>query len=92
MEEYYIYWNPNHIEGEYLVGTLTFNEEWSFQYDKNIKYLIEKGYHPFFDFLDTSKNYNMEEIFSAFKYRIDENNEPIKIQTDHIILKRMKKE
>lgn len=90
MLEYVIFWQPCNKEEKYPVGILTYNEIWSFYYVDDIEEVISKGFRPFTELPDITKEYRSQKNFKSFEHRLETLETPIDLETDNIILEKVK--
>lgn len=66
----YLIWKNPQTRIRYNVGFLKKNDKYEFQYDKNIKECIDKGFDLLVSFPDINKKYVSDKIFPEFLSRI----------------------
>ena len=68
----YLVWKSGQSGRQYIVGQLTRNSHYEFQYCSEVKAAIEDGFTPLLCFPDLNKQYEDEKLFSVFSvaYRI----------------------
>jgi hypothetical protein len=66
----YIYWKDPSTRQRFKVGRIVKKEAFEFKYENDISIAIDKGFKPFFPFIDTNKVYKSAELFPAFLSRL----------------------
>lgn len=66
----YLIWKSGQSGQQYIVGQLTKNSRYEFQYCDEVKNAIEDGFAPLLCFPDLNKQYEDEKLFSVFSSRL----------------------
>lgn len=66
----YLIWKSGQSRKQYVVGQLTKNGQFEFQYCKEVETAIEDGFTPLICFPDLNKVYKDEKLFSVFTSRL----------------------
>ena len=66
----YLIWKSGQSGQQYIVGQLTRNSHYEFQYCSEVKAAIEDGFSPLLCFPDLNKQYENEKLFSVFSSRL----------------------
>ncbi len=66
----YLIWKSGESGKQYIVGQLTKNDQYEFEYCEEIKEAIKDGFVPLLCFPDLDKIYSDEKLFSIFSSRL----------------------
>lgn len=66
----YLIWKSGQSGQQYIVGQLTRNSHYEFQYCDEVQSAIEDGFAPLLCFPDLSKQYEDDKLFSVFSSRL----------------------
>lgn len=66
----YLIWKSNSTGRQYIVGQLTKNGQYEFQYGKEVDLAIKAGFKPLVSFEDLEKIYKCDELFPVFSSRL----------------------
>lgn len=66
----YLIWHDRKTKKQYIVGTLSKNGKYEFEYSNEIKEAMDNGFQPLIAFQDTSKKYENDSLFPAFATRL----------------------
>lgn len=66
----YLIWHDRKTKKQYIVGTLTKNGKYEFEYSNEIEEAMENGFNLLIAFPDKSKKYENDMLFPAFATRL----------------------
>ena len=66
----YLVWKSNETRRQYIVGQLTKNGQYEFQYCKEYEDAIKDGFKPLVSFDDSDKIYTCNDLFPVFASRL----------------------
>jgi len=66
----YLIWKSGQSRRQYIVGQLTKNSQYEFQYCEEVRNAIEDGFVPLLCFPDLNKQYKDKKLFSVFSSRL----------------------
>ena len=66
----YLIWKSEQTRKQYIIGQLTKNGQYEFQYDKEVYSAIDDGFKPLLCFPDLNKVYKDDRLFTVFTSRL----------------------
>lgn len=66
----WVYWKDPESHQRFKVGQISKNGNFTFEYVPNLKEMEEKGFKPFFPFLNSDEKYQSKELFPTFTSRL----------------------
>ncbi len=94
----YLIWKSEQTRKQYIIGQLTKNGQYEFQYGEEVQSAITDGFKPLLCFPDLNKVYKDDKLFAVFKSRLPDkkrkniqailNKYDLKEYDDYMLLKR----
>lgn len=66
----YLIWKSEQTRNQYIIGQLTKNSQYEFQYGEEVQSAITDGFKPLLCFPDLNKVYKDDKLFAIFKSRL----------------------
>ena len=66
----YLIWKSENTRRQYIVGQLTKNSQYEFQYSEEVQAAIEDGFRPLLCFQNLDEVYKNDKLFPVFKSRL----------------------
>lgn len=66
----YLIWKSERIRKQFIIGQLTKNDHYEFQYDEEVYSAIAEGFKPLLCFPDLHKVYKDNRLFAVFTSRL----------------------
>ena len=66
----YLIWKSEQTRKQYIIGQLTKNGQYEFQYSEEVQSAIADGFKPLLCFPDLNKVYKDDRLFAIFKSRL----------------------
>lgn len=71
----YLIWKSEQTRNQYIIGQLTKNSQYEFQYGEEVQSAITDGFKPLLCFPDLNKVYKDDKLFAIFKSRLPDKKE-----------------